>query len=305
MRRRVHKEAQPPIRFKEFPGKEVISHIVFYFVRLLCFVFLHDDYSEIKSVQLLISIKKDAIVSGLFGMFQLYVLLNGLISNNIYGYYVATLLIFHNFLLILVIHVVLRFERSLFYFSVGCLLAFCYFAEFVATVIFIIKKRSAHSMFLFQKIGSDPIINKLYATRMRLAALGFANIFVPAVVLAKQYIPPLEKVIPSDAIIIVIFLISLIQQLLISVNIHDEDILQRKVAIFFTILKGLLIIIDFAFTIKIQLFDSEANKIIKLILCMDILIINTAFLRYMLLDMKGFSHGLKEALLFKTRRLKL
>lgn len=305
MRRKVHREAQPPIRFKEFPTKEVTAHIVFYLFRLVCFIFLHDDYSKVKNTQLLVSIKKDAIVSCLFGIFQLYVLLNGLITNNVYGYYIATLLIFHNFILMIAMHVVIRLDRSMSYLIVGILLVLGYFFEFLATVTLIIKKRSTYSMFLFQKIGSDPIINKLYATRMKLQTLGFINLFVPAVVLAKQYLPPLEKIVRSDMIVFFVVIVSLIQQLFVSIERHDEDVVQRKVAILFTFLKAFLVILDFIFTMKTQIFDSESNKIIKMILYVDIFIINAAFLYYMLLDMKGFSQGLKEALLLKTQRLNL
>lgn len=287
-------------------GSEVIVHVGFFYIRIILFGMLKLVTRQISLQRInLVNIFSDIIFSFQFSVFQLYILLKSLITYNVYGYYLGAILIFHNFALTTTILTLVQLSFKAKYYVIGFFISGSYLIEFFFAIFMIFLKSRERGMQLFQTIGVDPHLNKIFSTRMKLKTFGDINIFLSAVIPGRFFLPPAVSFFWIDYLSIGVFLITIIQQLLISANFNDEDRTQRKIALAVSVAKTLFTTMMIVFIGILPYPTSVPTKEVNLVIYSDILISNMALMYYMIEDLKYFDRGLKRDILIRTRRLEL
>lgn len=290
----------------ETVGIEVIFHTIFFYIRIILFGILKLIARQISLERItLVNISSDIIFSFQFSVFQLYFLLKSLITANVYGYYLGAILIFHNFALTTTILTIVQLTLSAKYYIVGFLISGSYLLEFIFAIFMIVLKSREREMQLFRTIGVDPNLNKVYSTRMKLQTFGDMNVFLSMVIPGRFFLPPAVSFFWIDYLSIGIFVITAIQQLLISVRFNDENRKQRQMAIAVSVFKALFTVVMLVFIAILPYPRNVPTEEVNLVIYSDILIANIALMYYMTEDMKYFGSGLKDSIKIRTRMLVL
>lgn len=293
---------------KKYPTAEVITHISFYILRLGTFIIIRAVNFHVKVVnKKTISGANSIILSIIFSLFLVFFVLYNIFTENIYGYCLAVVLMFHNFALTvaMVILAHLTVHSGIKYWYIGMAVAISYLLEMCCAIFFIHKKRIECNKSLFQKIGADQKINDIYSLRKRIETYSSINLFLPMVIIEKIYFTPDVFVLKFEYLVFLILILTGIQHIFIYTDFYGEDILQRKIAIAVTVIKAIasLVLLMFAAMNYGQLLNNGRD--VRIILYVDLILITLAFLYYLRADMKNFGKGLKQHIMFRTRKLTL
>ncbi|ELA41144.1 uncharacterized protein VICG_01843 [Vittaforma corneae ATCC 50505] len=303
-----YKSIRTQLHTKPYASLETVTHIVFYAIRLTFFVLIRGLTFNIKvATERELIAANDVIISYTFSFFLLFFALCSVITENIYGYYLSAILMFHNslFTIAMLILISLNIKVTAKFLSVGIVVSISYFVEMCFTLFYIYRKRVENSKILFQKIGADPKINDMFSTRKKLQTLGLLNFFISIITIQKLYLPPVLAHFAFEYATIIILGLTILQHIFIYANFHNEDLTQRKIAMVITVVKAALAILLAIFTIIKYIVGTEEEKVVKLIVYIDLLMISLVFFYYLWTDMNNFGKGLKKQILFKTRELTL
>ncbi|ELA41143.1 uncharacterized protein VICG_01842 [Vittaforma corneae ATCC 50505] len=293
---------------KKYPTAELITHASFYIFRLTVFIIIRALNFNIKAVnKRTITGANNIIISIIFSLFLVFFALYNIFTENIYGYYLATILMFHNFLLTIAMAILAHINvgTKTRYWYITLVIALSYILEMCISTVFIHKKRAESNKALFQRIGADQTINDIYSLRKRIETLSSINLFLPAVIILKIYFTPIIFVQRFENITFAILILTALQHVFTYANFYDEDLLQRRIAIAITIIKAVVIIVLIVLT-SLNYANLIANgRDIRIILYADILLVTLMFLYCLCVDMKSFGKGLKKHILFRTRKLTL
>ncbi|ELA41141.1 uncharacterized protein VICG_01840 [Vittaforma corneae ATCC 50505] len=295
-------------RLKKYPVVEIITHITFYAVRFILFLITRAFYFNLKIVTPSAkSAANNYMVNYTFSLFLLYFVLYCIFTENIYGYCLAVVVMFHNFVLMVAIvittHIDDRTKDN--YWILSLVISSTYIFELCISIFFIRKSRTESNRALFQKIGADQKINDMYSTRQKLRTLSTINIFIPIITVQKLYLAPTQFGLKSETSTAVILLLTVIQHLFVYANFHQESLVQRIIAVAITIIKaGLSLNLIILTAIKYAYLLNKANDA-RIIVYLDLLLITLVFLYYLWKDMRNFGKGLQKHILFRTRELTL
>ncbi|ELA41140.1 uncharacterized protein VICG_01839 [Vittaforma corneae ATCC 50505] len=296
------------LQSKKYLTTEAITHIAFFVIRLGLFAISRAVNFHLKiTPKRRIEAVNDFITNLIFSLFLLFFILHSLFIENIYGYCLSVLLMLHNFVFMLVMILMSRFgvQIKVKLWSVGLVISLSYIVEMCATIFYIYKKRAENSRALFQTIGADPKINDMFSTRKKLQTLGTINLFIPVIIIKKLYFIPSQFELKIEWINIVVLALTVLQQLFVYAKFHNEDLVQRRIAIAVTIVKLAINIVLIVTTSIEFIYLLRRAKDVRIIIYVELLLITLVFLYYLWIDMKNFGKGLKEHILFRTRGLTL
>ena len=213
------------------------------------------------------------------------------------------IIIFHNFII-----------QSLLYYSemddfeslfASIVVSILYILEFLYILKVIRDKRSSYAFDTFKKIGADPEVNKAYNIRLLVNYLSHLDIFLNILVAARFSLPPIIPFRSSNIIVIVIFVLTLLDEIFI----HTQSILeyktQRKIAIGILSIKFICDIVKLILDILENDLFCAIRYIVKIIINIDILIVSGFLAIYLIKDFKNYGSGLKENLKFTTKKIEL
>lgn len=303
-----YKNMKTQLKLKKFPIVEFVTHIVFYAIRIVLYTAIRGIGFELRiDVGLTVASASAIIVGCVFSLFLLVFALSNLLRENIYGYCLAAVVMFHNFLLSLTILILMRLDTHLKakYWILGIMVSVSYIFEMLITIFFIYKGRGESNRTIFRKIGADPKINDMFSIRQRLQTFGAINIFIPVMMIKNLYLPPRIFSFSFEHINTVVLALTLVQHVFVYTRFHDEDMVQRKIAIAVTVVKAGFTVLLIVLTAMNYMYSEYLARVIKIILCSDLLLLTLAFLYYLWVDMKNFGKGLRKHVLFRTRELTL
>lgn len=285
-----------------------IVHFVFFWLRIWSFFVIYilagqTDFSNPAVVDTV----DDFVYIIQFNLFQIYFVTSAIVSGNIFGFYLSIGLMVHNAALSMFIPATTGADISLKYWSMLILIAALFVLEAVVTLFIIYTRRLEINFDLFKKVGANPKINDAFGTRKCLEAFGSINVFVAVMISAKFFLPPSSVYNKASAVTFGFTMLTFVEQLFISVGFNEENIVQRKIALFLSFLK---IPVAISAIVMYSLYDLSnksyyRNREIVIYLLGDTLLI-TICMNYLLVqDTRKFGSGLKDFLKFKTRKLNL
>lgn len=298
-----------------FPFLTFVFHVIFFWIRLsgLITIFgLRSDFLGSKYVN-----APPAIINGVletandlvflisFNMFQLYLELWSFTSGNIYGYYMAIVIMIHNAVLTMFIpsttSITVRFE----YWIVLGIISAAFFVEALITIYMTYLRRYESSLDIFKKVGANPKVNSAFATRKILEAFGLINVFSSAALACKDFVIPSTRFTKPGILRFSYIIVTFVQQLFISVNFNDEDIIQRKIAVYLSFLKIPLIIGSIIWIAIAPAPKPGVTDSVEIFVIADALVESIAMNWFLVSDTKKFGSGVKEYLMFRTKKLDL
>jgi len=234
--------------------------------------------------------------------FLLYKSLYFTISKNFYGYYLATIIMIHNSVLVMCLVYLSKKYLDARAIILSIFIAFLFLLEAILSSFFCYSRRSLNNFAQFKEIGANMKINRAYATRMQLLALGDINIFLGFSILGKVHVPPAAKYDLTSILTSAFSLSTCLQQLAISINFNSEDLNQRRTAIGLSYIRiPFIFAIIMFWLIDILKTNSIFNKI-SLIIILDTLLVSLLINRTLLKDTKQFGSGLKDYYIRKTKK---
>lgn len=293
---------------KQSVWREITFFVAMYALRTLFFIgikILDDEYT-LNTYRKIIGIN-NFIVEYIWSLFQIYFTISMVLSENIYGYYIAIIIMIHNCILSILVLVYAHLVFRAIFWIPGIVIASTYVVESVITFIFIRIRRAEATLSLFRKIGADPAINEMYSTRKKLETLGSTNLIISIIMAERLFIPPVVVTTWTDrALVIGTLIVTFIQQILIFSCMYEERLIQRITAIVVTGIKciislTLLIVVPFIYTYSSQHYMSTVRPI----LYADELIISLLFLYYLVMDTRNFGRGLASSLKNTEKQLVL
>lgn len=272
-------------------------HVMFFWARLAClFILLPIGGKRILNEEL----KSDILFLGKFNVFQFYLVVSSIISGNIHRAYLSMAMMLHNAILAIFIPTAMSSDLIASTWIAIVLVSLTFLLEAFWLLYMIYAKRFENNLERLRKVGVDPRINNAFAVRKALQTFGSINIFLVFAVLGKDFVPPLERFNGITLLSLSYAILSSIQQLFISANFNDEDITQRKVAIFLSFAR-LPIIICIIVWCAVGPKHRATTHAVSIFIFSDILVISLIVNYILLCDTSMFGSGLKESLIFKTK----
>lgn len=283
---------------------EFITHTLFYAIRIVILMIFYS--LAFRSFHLLNTPSTNGIIVNIsYNIYLFYFVIKSILTSNIYEYCVAASIMLNNcFLLLIAVIFILKHLDSK-YILLTCACALSYALEFCISILFILKRREENNRTLFQKIGADSNINNAYATRTQLQTFGSLNIFISANLLQLSYSPnskPANEVKYGD---LVIFIMSILENISAYTLINEENKKQRKIAIWISFIKLGFVIASIVFAVLRYNKTPYNIESIRVILNIDEFIITIIMITLLIKDQKNFGIGLKKHFECKARRLKL
>lgn len=289
------------------PVTEIVTYICFHLFRTCIFatMYLVSHGMVAMDSEAAVIIGNNLVLGPLSSLFLLYATLHNLLTENTCGHCLVAGMVLRNFILSLVLMALecLELGGGVWLSRLGIILS--YLLEFAVAVSFIRKRWPENHRVLFREVGADLEINRIFSIRKRLKILAPINLFTPTVIVQKLYLPPFEPEEPFEHIGWAIFCLTVLQQLSIYTGPDDENVVQKKIAIFITGLKALLTIVLLGFVVSRYMNIVERSRITRVVLYVDVLIVTLVLMYYLLMDTRSFGVGLKQRVEANSRRLTL
>lgn len=285
----------------------VAVHVSLSSLRAICFVILKllifSSILENKANR--VKIINNAIYGLQTIFFQSYFVANSIISQNYFEYTLYAFILIHNTTINLILFVLsqFRFDTNLLVFV--SIIVLLYVTEIIYTIRNIMADRASNSFAIFKKIGANPKVNEAYKLRIIVRTISFIDLFLALLICGRFFFPPTQPYSKKDFTIILLFVLTLIQQIFIRTQWELEDVLQRKIAIAIAVMKWATALVDL---ILFSFSDSAsflASKTIKISLFIDILVISSSLIFFLYKDLMSYGSGLKNHFRLKTRSLDL
>lgn len=287
---------------------DLLIHISFVYARIACFcyIFVLYDYG-ISRFRTLIGKVDDFTYNVYFNLYLEFLFIYSILMSNIYGYYLCAAVCLHNSALFIII---VSSPGTVYGPGIWVCVSFIagfFILECFVTLYCLYVRRFENNNELFKKIGANPKINQAFATRKQLELFGSINVFTSTVILLKFLLPPSSIYANVTYLTGIFSFTSYLQQALIAVNLKEELVRQRQLAIFLSFIKiGLaitIIVLYNRYSLSLDPLD-QPSKVIQFLFG-DIIVI-TSIMTYLLIrDLQQFGSGLKEFLKFKTKVVSL
>lgn len=247
----------------------------------------------------------DFIFLVLVNTFQLYLELQSFSSGNIYGYYMAIVLMIHNAVLTMFIPSTTSLPVTRDYWITFSIISGASVLEALITIYTTYLRRFESRLIVFRKVGANPRINAAFSTRTILQTFGSINVFFALNLGLKDLILPSSRFNKPSIPRYIYVLLTFVQQLFISVNFYSEDKIQRRIALYISYLRipliiGAIVWLAIAPPPRIGLTDD-----VEIFVLSDILAISIIMIWFLESDTRMFGSGLKEYMMFKTNKLDL
>ncbi len=167
------------------------------------------------------------------------------------------------------------------------------------------QNRFENNIELFKKIGLNDRINNSFASRKLLESYGCVGMFLAFSIFFRDYVGITFDSYMTPYFEIAYFVGITIQQLFISINFNEENILQRKVALFFSLIN---------FTLALWLILADAIFYnpnyptiyhTSIFIYFDAMVVNLGLTYALIKDFNNFGSGFKEFLRQKVKRFDL
>lgn len=287
---------------------DLLVHILFTYGRTACFCYIFILYDKGTALfKALIGRVDDFTYNVYFNLYLEFLFIYSILMSNIYGYYLCSAVCLHNSALFIII-----VSSPITVYGPGIWICVSFIAglfilECFVTLYFLYVRRYENNNDLFKKIGANPKINQAFATRKQLELFGSINVFTSTVILFKFLLPPSSIYANVTYLTGIFTFTSYLQQALITVNLHQELVRQRQLAIILAFIKiGLaitIIVLYNRYSIGLDVLD-QPSKVISF-LFVDIIVITIGMTYLLIKDLKQFGSGLKEFLKFKTKVVSL
>lgn len=301
-----HKQFSDKLQFESSKAKVIAYHTFFFWFRFLAYTY--QLFDGLVFIQLEMSRAYFLISKFLyqFNLFLLYLLISSSISGNIFKYYFAIGLMFHNAIVAVIIPSTLGLSILYKYWVGLTLVSGIYFLEGILSVYISYLRKHETSMDLFKKIGANPKVNNAFATRRILQCFGEINVFLATITLYAFSNEPISKSIFLFALNIAYSFIAYLQQLTISAKGDKEDYKQRKVAIILSYVKifaALVMLVSDSLTSLLT--KRNGAYVFYTLLWFDIITISIVMHFFLVRDRNQFGSGLKEYLEFRSTRIEV
>lgn len=286
----------------------LVIPIVFFFIRCIGF---YEIYTSVRSIVLasrkFLDSADDYTYILEFNLFQLYDTIKSIISENIYASYLSVAVMLHNTVFSMFVSaktLVQTLESSR---TTSYILSSTFLIEAIFTIYVIILQRTTNSYKLFKIIGASTKINNAFATRKYLEIFGTINVFMASLISGKLFLPISTLYVPFASIIFGFSLITYVQQIFISAKFNEEDMRQRKIAIFLTTIRIPLAVAILVWynTANISDRGEMYSRSVITYLFVDIILLAIAMDYFLIQDTMQFGSGLKDMISFKTRQMNL
>lgn len=281
-------------------------HIAFFWMRIVIALCIFPTFKNPPSCACRFeALADDTIYILQFNIFLFYFVLSSLSQGNVLGYFLSIIMMIYNAGLAFLIMFIN--QKSLFRKDIICagLFTVSYIFEAIMAVCTSYLKRHEMSFEFFKKVGADPRINDSYVTRKRLQTFGVINLFVSTAILGKALLPPFPKYTGASYIAIFIVILTYIQQIFVSANMKDEDVLQRNIAIYMSFVNISLLILLITLTALRSFKCVASTRAVQIFVCTDMLVIKIVMNIYLRNDKKKFGSGLKDYFKFRGQTLDL
>lgn len=280
---------------------ELALHSIFYAVRFILYFILRTVSLTIKlTADKTILTVGNIIIGYMFSQFLLFFVIWCILVENMYGYCLSAAVMLHNFLVTIITTVQVQDNgpAATKYQLISILISVSYVAELCFAMLLICKKCSKSSRSVAKKTTVDPKIKEMIMVRQNLKTLAYINIFVSLVMAKKLHLPSFETQHGIVYGTIAVIGLTLLQCLLAYVRFHDENLVQRKIAIVTTVLK-------LSFTVGLLISTvyctSHEARVINIVIYTDALLVTLASLCYLWVDMESFGNGLRAYISLKAQ----
>jgi hypothetical protein len=288
--------------------RSILFHITCFVIRILLFstiLFLIVNNSDIRSPLVITRIDDFGYLT-LFNVFLIYFVISSAISKNTFKYYLSVAVMFHNAVMVMIGAKSDAFPLEPKVWIILSITASIFTLEGIISIWILYVRRTDNNVTLFKKVGLNPKINKAFSTRRCLEAFGEVNIFLSVSINEKLFIGPNSVFDILSWLCLGYVFMTIIQQLLISVYFNEENLIQRKLAIFLTILKIPLNILLLIWWGKGNRNGANFgyNRFFGFLFG-DMIALTLFMIYFLVMDYRQFGSGLKEYLNFKTVRVSL
>lgn len=241
-----------------------------------------------------------------FNLFILFLTYNSVISQKIFTYYVAILALIDNGILnLLILNTLFHTLGANCARLIAYMISISFIFEGLISIYLVYINRFLSWMDVFKKLGANNRIRNAYFYRQILKAFIPYEFFVGFQQLYNVLFPGTGF---EDLITILHGLmigISFLQIIFICVNFDDENVLQRKIAIFFTFVRILMR----GFQLSILIYKKGSYRQEKFftssIFTVNYMIAGSIVLVILFIDMSFFGSGLKRYLKSKPVQISL
>lgn len=297
------------------PIFSIVPHTVFFWLRVAGFctilmmsmnaVGLRHRCTTISTQSRKLEALDDFIFLTQFNIFELYMVVSSIASNNIYGYYFSIVVMVHNALLTMLVATFSAMYRTWRFLVVHGLVSLLFVLEALFTICLVYQRRFCNNLELFRKVGASPRINDAFFIRKILQTFGTVNVFSASVSAGKDLATPLVRFDGVSFLGYGFSLITYLQQVLISVNFNSENLAQRKAAIFVSCIKIPLAASVIVWSSTSSTHVTGRTQESTIYIFSDILVITVIMIYYLVRDTQYFGSGIKEYLQCRTRRFDL
>lgn len=288
--------------------KTLRPHLFFFWFRIFNFFTLYILVVTFETHKKLILETADYFIYIFqFNIFQLYIIAKSITHENIFGFYLSIAIMVNN--AILAIHIPSTTSEMMekHYFLISIIMCAAFLLEALFSSYEIIKNTAENNIRIFRKIGADEKINDAFTTRKCLETFIGTNVFLATVISGKVFLPPTNNFIRANLLIFGFMILTYIQQIFVSVNLHEESYLQRIIAIalsFLIIVTAIGVICVCSSGTSMEIGDKKSSAVL-IHLFINIIIITVIMNYFLIKDTRQFGSGLKELLLFKTQKISL
>lgn len=286
--------------------RKLLFHLLFFFGRIAAFAVLYGNAYYLNAQNIFIRVDiEDITYLLLLNGFVLYLLIKSIVFGNIYKYYLSIIVLINNTVITMCLPLLEIDKVFNIFWQMYTVISSLYLLEAIISMIWLYFERNENNLELFKRIGVNPDINNAFAARMRLGTLCEINVFMSTLLQGKFWVPPTPSFKILAGVKFIDAGVTYIQQLFISVNFNEEDVVQRRVAIGLSVVN---IFFPIGLFIWEQILSKENHDIhsdfFKFIY-LDMLLIAVFMTLFLIHDYYLFGSGLKEYMKFKTKRLHL
>lgn len=236
----------------------------------------------------------DIMFLNIFNIFIFFLVFSSLIGQRIFRYYVSIVALLNNGLIN-----ILALNKTLFLldihhaFIISGAVSISYFVEAMISIYLVYINRFQSWMAIFRKIGPSQKLRDAFFYRQILHALIPYEVFVTFEQLGCIIFPISECSLVLRFLSSTVIIFSFIQLILICVNFNEEDVFQRKVAIGASVLKQIVVGIQFGVIMYLLPLFNNVKFFVVIIYTINYMIVGFITLVVLIIDIILFNSGLK------------
>jgi len=273
-----------------------IHHIISFIFRevLFCIILPLVIYPSIETNEGFYLVS-DVIFLSIFNIFILFLAYNSVISQKIFTYYVSiVILIDHGIINMLILNTSCSVIDVANARLVTYMISISFILEALVSIYLVYINRFLSWMDVFRKIGANTRVQNAFFYRQILKALIPYGFFVAFQQLDSVLFPFTGCMALLTALRGALIITSFLQLAFICVNFDSEDVLQRKIAIAFTLLRVGNLMLQLGILIYVKSTLKTGKFFIASIFSINYMVVQLITLIILIKDLSLFGSGLKE-----------